>query len=85
MPASTPGSIFGRRGGSDLNRRRQGLDLNELARHYRTSDTTVSLLWFSDEDLPEVEVNRFGVREVDDGGLAELTGELPWPGKNRKR
>lgn len=63
----------------------KGLDLNELARHYGRSDTTVSLLWFSDEDLPEVEVNRFGVREVDDVGLAELTGELPWPGKNRKR
>ena len=63
----------------------KGLDLNELARHYRRSDTTVSLLWFSDEDLPEVAVTRFGMREVDDGGLAELTGELPWPGKNRKR
>lgn len=63
----------------------KGLDLSELSRHYRVSDTTVSLLWFSNEDLPEVEVNRFGVREVDDGGLAELTGELPWPGKNRKR
>ena len=61
------------------------LDLSELSRHCRVSDTTVSLLWFSDEDLPEVEVNRFGVREVDDGGLSELTGELPWPGKNRKR
>lgn len=46
--------------------------------------TTVALLWFSDEDLPELEHTRFGTRVVDDGGLSELTGELPWPGsKNR--
>lgn len=63
----------------------KGLDLWELARHYRRSDTTIALLWFDDEDLPEVEVNRFGVRIEDDGGLAELTGDLPWPGRNRKR
>ncbi|MFZ2302501.1 MAG: ImmA/IrrE family metallo-endopeptidase [Gallionella sp.] len=63
----------------------KGSDLRELARHYQRSDTTIALLWFDHEDLPEIEVNRFGVRIEDDGGLAELTGELPWPGRSRKR
>ncbi len=63
----------------------KGLDLWELARHYRGSDTTIALVWFDDEDLPEVEVNRFGVRVDDDGGLSELTGELPWPGKSKRK
>jgi DNA-binding transcriptional regulator YdaS (Cro superfamily) len=63
----------------------KGLDMRELARHYQRSDTTISLLWFSEEDLPETEVTRFGVRLVDDGGLAELTGELPWPGSKKRR
>ena len=63
----------------------KGLDLWELARHYHRSDTTIALLWFDVEDLPEVEVSRFGVREVDDGGLAELTGDLSWPGRSRRR
>ena len=59
--------------------------MTEMSRHYRSSDTTVSLVWFDDEDLPEVEVNRFGARVVDDGGLPELTGELPWPGNRRRK
>jgi Zn-dependent peptidase ImmA (M78 family) len=63
----------------------KGGDLWELARHYARTDTTISLLWFDSEDLPEVEVNRFGIRIKDDGGLAELTGELPWPGRSRRR
>jgi len=63
----------------------KGLDLWELARHYRSSDTTIALLWFDSEDLPEIEVSRFGVRVEDNGGLAELTGELPWPGRSRRR
>ncbi len=63
----------------------KGLDLWELARHYRISDTTIALIWFDEEDLPEVEVNRFGVRIVDDGGLAELTGDLSWPGRRKRR
>jgi hypothetical protein len=62
-----------------------GLDLWELARHYHRTDTTIALLWFDDEDLPEVEVTRFGVRMEDSGGLAELTGELPWPGRSKRR
>ncbi|MFP3743069.1 ImmA/IrrE family metallo-endopeptidase [Achromobacter sp. SIMBA_011] len=63
----------------------KGLDLWELSRHYARTDTTISLLWFDGEDLPEVEVNRFGARVEDDGGLAELTGELSWPGRSKRR
>ena len=63
----------------------RGLDLYEIARHYKQFDTTVALLWFSAEDFPEVEVDRFGARVADDGGLAELTGDLPWPGKKKRR
>ncbi len=63
----------------------KGLDLWELSRHYARADTTISLLWFDGEDLPEVEVNRFGTRIKDDGGLAELTGQLSWPGRSKRR
>lgn len=63
----------------------KGLDLWEISRHYVLFDTTVSLLWFSGEDFPITEVDRFGMKQKDDGGLAELTGELPWPGKSRRR
>jgi Zn-dependent peptidase ImmA (M78 family) len=62
-----------------------GLDMNEMSRHYRSSDTTTSLLWFEDEELPQREFDRFGRRVEDDEGRAELTGELPWPGKKRLR
>lgn len=57
----------------------KGLMLNELASHYARTDTTVALLWLDNDDLPEIEVNRFGIRVEEDEGLAELTGELPWP------
>jgi Zn-dependent peptidase ImmA (M78 family) len=63
----------------------KGFDLRELARHYSRTDTTVALLWFDEDDLPEVEQNRFNVREPNDGGLAELTGQLPWPSGKRRR
>lgn len=59
--------------------------MNELARHSAKSDSTLSLLWFSDEDMPEREVDRFNQRYVDDGGLRELTGELPWPGHSKRK
>lgn len=62
-----------------------GLDMNEMSRHYRSSDTTTSLLWFELEELPEREFDRFGRRVEEDEGLAELTGELPWPGKKHRR
>ncbi|MER3385699.1 ImmA/IrrE family metallo-endopeptidase [Pectobacterium aroidearum] len=63
----------------------KGLDLCELSRHYSRTDTTISLLWFDSEDLPEIELNRFGALVEDDGGLQELTGELPWPGRSKRR
>jgi Zn-dependent peptidase ImmA (M78 family) len=62
-----------------------GLDMTELSRHYRSSDTTTSLLWFEEEELSEREFDRFGRRVEADEGLAELTGELPWPGRRRRR
>lgn len=63
----------------------KGSDMREMARHYAKHDTTVALLWFDDEELPEVEVTRFGVRVEEDELLPELTGELPWPGKSKRR
>ncbi len=63
----------------------KGMELWELARHYQHTDTTIALLWFNGEDFPDVEIDRFGARVNDDGGLKELTGELPWPGKSRRR
>lgn len=62
-----------------------GLDLWEMSRHFHRYDTTVSLLWFSEEDLPEVELDRFGRQVIEEEGLTELTGELPWPGKSKRR
>jgi len=62
----------------------RGADLWEMARHYRTSDTTVSVLWLDDADLPEPNDRRRDYR-ADDEGLAELTGELPWPGKRKRQ
>lgn len=55
-----------------------GLDLIELSRHHDASDTTLSLLWFEEEDAPKVEVDRFGQRVEEDNGLDELTGVLSW-------
>jgi len=60
-------------------------DLCEIARHYPRFDTTLSLLWFLPEDAPEVETDRFGRQVEDDDDLPELTGELPWPGKSRRK
>lgn len=62
-----------------------GGELSEIARHYPRYDTTVSLLWFPEDELPEMETDRFGRRvDDDDGGLPELTGELPWPGRRKR-
>lgn len=64
-----------------------GYELWELSRHYPTFDQTVSLLWCAEEDLPAGEVDRFNrrVEDEDDGGLQELTGELIWSKRTRKR
>lgn len=63
----------------------KGLDLWELARHFVKRDSTIALLWFDEEDLQDIEVDRFSKRVVADEDLPELTGELPWPGKNKRR
>jgi len=62
-----------------------GLIMNEMSRHYRSSDTTTSLLWFEEEELPTRIFDRFGQQVKEEEGLDELTGELPWPGKSRRR
>lgn len=65
-----------------------GSDLWELCRHYGGYDETISLLWCSEDDLPQVEVDRFNRRiDEDEGGLEELTGELSWEkhGPRRRR
>lgn len=62
-----------------------GLDLTELARHYAKTDTTLSMIWFPDEDAPRVEIDHFGRRVAEDEGLAELTGVLSFPGRRRRR
>ena len=62
-----------------------GLDMTELSRHYGGSDTTVSILWFEESDLPEREFDRFGRQVQQDEGLSELTGDLPWPGNKKRR
>ena len=58
-----------------------GLDLIELSRHHHTSDTTLSLLWFEEDEAPRMEVDRFGQRVQEDNGLDELTGVLSWKKK----
>lgn len=63
----------------------KGLYLWELSKHYPRTDTTISLLWLDNDDLPIVEANRFGTSIEDDGNLTELTGELPWPGRSKRR
>lgn len=62
-----------------------GLELNELSRHHASSDTTLSLLWFDPEDAPTIEVDRYGRVVAEDDGLQELTGELPWPGRSKRK
>lgn len=63
----------------------KGLDMWEVSRHYQSTDTTISLLWFDSDYLPEREVDRFGQYQKDDGGLTELSGVLPWPGRSKRR
>jgi Zn-dependent peptidase ImmA (M78 family) len=59
--------------------------LYELARHSPATDSTISLLWLSEEDVEERETDRFGKRYVEDERLPELTGDLPWPGRSRRK
>lgn len=63
----------------------RGLELWEVARHYGTYDTTIALLWLGNDDLPESDTGLIQMRSAGNGDLTELTGELPWPGKRRRR
>lgn len=61
---------------------RKGGLLLEEARHLSKFDQTLTLLWFDEGDEPrEQEVHD----DEDDGLLKELDGNLPWPGKKRRR
>ena len=64
---------------------RKGDYMWELARHFDEYDTSTALLWFDKEELPPIEHDRFGRTVSEDEGLAELTGELPWPGRSKRR
>ena len=63
----------------------QGYDLNEMARHYPDFQQTFSLIWFDTDDGPAEPVKSFTHKSEATEGLAELTGELPWPGKRRRK
>jgi Zn-dependent peptidase ImmA (M78 family) len=64
---------------------KKGSDLWEMSRHYARFDQTVSLLWFDEADLFDEGMPRYGASTPGNEGLSELTGELPWPGKRRRR
>lgn len=59
--------------------------LLEDARHLAQWDQTIALLWFEDEELPPLVGEEPRWREVEEQGLAELDGDLPWPGRRRRR
>jgi hypothetical protein len=58
--------------------------LYEDARHLAQWDQTIALLWFDDNDLPSPREGR-GKWEEQTYGLRELDGELPWPGRRKRR
>lgn len=58
--------------------------LYEDVRHLEQWDQTLTLLWFDDEDLPPPPIQRKRWEE-DDYLLRELDGNLPWPGKRKRR
>lgn len=61
--------------------------LYEDARHLSAYDQTIALLWFEDDDvpLPRRDGGERRQREEEEFGLAELDGELPWPGSKKRR
>lgn len=61
----------------------KGGSLREISRHFASRDTTVSLLWFDEDELPDRELDRFGARIQEDEGLEELTGHLSWDRRKR--
>lgn len=59
--------------------------LLEDGRHLGQWDQTIALLWFEDEELPPLVAEEPRRRDEEEQGLAELDGNLPWPGKRRRR
>jgi len=60
-----------------------GRTLWEISRHFSSRDTTVALLWFDEDELPDRELDRFGAPIQENDGLEELTGHLSWDRKKR--
>ncbi len=56
----------------------------EDVRHVDQWDQTLTLLWFDDENLPPPRTERKRWEE-ETYGLRELDGNLPWPGRSRRR
>ncbi len=59
--------------------------LLEDARHLAQWDQTIALLWFEDEELPPLTDENPRFQEEEENGLTELDGNLPWPGRRRRR
>jgi IrrE N-terminal-like domain len=59
--------------------------LYEDARQLDQWDQTLTLLWFDDSEapLPVKQGNRWAAETY--GGLSELDGNLPWPGRRRRK
>ena len=62
---------------------KRGGILVEDAHHISLWDQTLALLWFEEEEVPAH--YRLYREEVEEAGLRELDGVLPWPGRNRHR
>jgi hypothetical protein len=55
--------------------------LLEEARYLNRWDQTLTLIWFEDEEVPPPVRGE----EVEEWGVKELDGILPWPGKKRRK
>lgn len=61
-----------------------GINLVEDARYDQTWDQSFSFVWF--EDAEEISAARIPfTNSFEDEGLKELDGNLPWPGKRRRK
>jgi len=60
--------------------------LLEEARYLSKWDQTLTLLWFEEGEVPEASRERARPTEDDDEPLLrELTGDLPWPGRSKRK
>lgn len=67
---------------------KRGGVLLEDARHFPRWNQTLSLLWFEDDEVPSSSSSSSGYAEDDadeEPALRPLDGDLPWPGKSRRR